>query len=163
MKKSRGDLEKYLSDLDIPFVAHEHPAVFTVDEAQQHCQHIQGCHCKNLFLKTKKKKLWLVVLEDNTAIDLKQLAGLVGEKAWSFASPDRLMEHLGVEPGSVTPFSLINDSEQLVNLAIEDKILDSATGNFHPLVNTATLNIPISGLLAFLRSTGHEPLKITCD
>jgi len=163
MRKSRAELEQHLTDLNLEFDVHEHPAVYTVEEAQQHCSHIQGCHCKNLFLKTKKKKLWLVVLEDNTAIDLKNLAALVGEKAWSFASPERLLEHLGVEPGSVTPFSLINDIENKVNVAIEDKILQSESANFHPLVNTATLNISANGLRAFLDSTGHVPIEINCS
>ncbi len=162
MSKTRNDLEAYLRDRDIPFTAYDHPAVFTVEEAQQHCSHITGCHCKNLFLKTKKKQLWLVVLEDNTKIDLKALATLVGVNAWSFASPDRLMEYLGVIPGSVTPFALINDVEGKVNLAIEDKILAADSANFHPLVNTATINISTAGLRAFLDSTGHDILELDC-
>jgi len=163
MAKTRNDLEQHLTDLSIIFDVHEHPAVYTVEEAQQHCSHIEGCHCKNLFLKTKKKQLWLVVLEDSTTIDLKELARLVGVKAWSFASPDRLMEHLGVIPGSVTPFALINDSENKVNLAIESKVLESQSGNFHPLTNTATLTISNTGLREFLQSTGHVPIEINCD
>ena len=163
MNKSRSDLEQHLTDLGIAFDVHEHPAVYTVEEAQHHCSDIPGCHCKNLFLKTKKKQLWLVVLEDSTTIDLEQLASLVGVKAWSFASPDRLMEHLGVEPGSVTPFALLNDRENLVNLAIDENILSSQSANFHPMVNTATLNITSSGLQKFLQSTGHVPIEISCD
>ncbi len=163
MSKTRNELEQHLTDLGISFDVHEHPAVFTVEEAQQHCSHIQGCHCKNLFLKTKKKQLWLLVLEDNTSIDLKQLASLVGVKAWSFASPDRLMEHLGVTPGSVTPFALINDPDNNVNLAIESKVFEADSGNFHPLTNTATLNISTAGLRKFLQSTGHVPIEIDCD
>ncbi len=162
MKKSRNDLEQHLTDLAISFDVFEHPAVYTVEEAQKHCSDIAGCHCKNLFLRTKKKQLWLVVLEDTTSIDLKQLATLVGVKAWSFASPDRLMEHLGVEPGSVTPFALINDQDKVVNLAIEEKILNSESANFHPLVNTATLNITSEGLKEFLKSTGHVAVEIRC-
>ena len=163
MKKSRSNLEQHLTDLNIRFDTHEHPAVYTVEQAQQHCSHIPGCHCKNLFLKTKKKQLWLIVLEDSTTIDLKQLANLVGVKAWSFASPERLMEHLGVEPGSVTPFALINDPDKLINLAIETKILGAESVNFHPLTNTATLNITSTGLREFLQSTGHVPNEISCD
>jgi Ala-tRNA(Pro) deacylase len=162
MKKTRTELEQHLQQHGISYQAHEHLAVYTVEEAQQQCAHIPGCHCKNLFLKTKKKQLWLVVLEDNTKIDLKALAQLVGVKAWSFASPDRLMEHLGVEPGSVTPFALINDSDNHVNLAVERKILTANSANFHPLVNNATLNITPEGLRAFLDSTGHSPLEIDC-
>jgi len=163
MKHTRSSLEDHLNNLAIDFEVHEHPAVYTVVEAQRHCGGISGCHCKNLFLRTKKKQLWLVVLEDNTSIDLKQLASLVGVKAWSFASPERLMEYLGVEPGSVTPFALINDAAKVVNVAIESKILSAPSANFHPLVNTATLNITAAGFKQFLRSTGHHPVEIVCD
>ncbi|MEE9333950.1 MAG: YbaK/EbsC family protein [Granulosicoccaceae bacterium] len=104
-----------------------------------------------------------MVLEDSTSIDLKQLANLVGVKSWSFASTERLMEHLGVEPGSVTPFALLNDQSNVVNLAIEEKILNSESANFHPLINTATLNITSTGLREFLRSTGHVPMVLQCD
>jgi len=163
VKHTRGDLEHRLKRLRIPFQVHEHPAVYTVEQAQQYCGDISGCHCKNLFLKTKKKQLWLVVLEDNTSVDLKRLASIVGVKAWSFASPARLMEHLGVEPGSVTPFALINDEKRAVNLAVEAKVLTADTANFHPLVNTATLNIAPAGLREFLQFTGHTPLEIICE
>ncbi len=162
MKNTRQDLEQHLHAHSIDFQAHEHLAVYTVEEAQQQCAHIPGCHCKNLFLKTKKKQLWLVVLEDSTTIDLKALARLVGVKAWSFASPERLMEHLGVVPGSVTPFALLNDTDKQVNLAIERKILLAETANFHPLVNNATFNITPAALRLFLDSTGHTPLEIDC-
>jgi len=144
----------------IPYTLHEHAAVFTVEEAQQHCSAIPGCHCKNLFLKSRKQQLWLVVLRDDTQIDLKSLAELVGVKSWSFASPERLMEYLGVVPGSVTPLALINDKMQHVNLAIERSIMDAALVNFHPLVNTATLSMPPFGLRTFLEYTGHTATLI---
>ena len=99
-----------LAELQIPFERHEHPPVFTVEEANQHWAGIDAAHCKNLFLRNKKGTIhYLVILEHRKQADLKRLVDRLGDDRLSFASPERLMTHLGLTPGSVSPFGLIND------------------------------------------------------
>lgn len=151
--------------LGIDYEYYDHPAVFTVEEAKIHCGHIPGGHCKNLFLRDKKKHPWLLVLENDTQVQLRQLARAAGVGNWSFASPERLMETLGVIPGAVTPLALINDQEQRVNVIIEQRLLDYPLLTFHPLINTATVTLSPADLLRFIHACGHQPrtLAVSSD
>jgi Ala-tRNA(Pro) deacylase len=147
-----------LDELKIGYTTVIHAPVFTVDEAKAHRGAIAGGHTKNLFLKDKKDRVFLGVTLEDCAVDLKALAPLIGADRLSFASPQLLRKHLGVEPGSVTPFSLINDPDVAVRAVFDEAMLELAVLNFHPLVNTATTSISSADLLRFARACGHEPL-----
>jgi len=134
-----------------------HAPVFTVEEAQAARGDMPGTHCKCLFLRDKKGALWLVVAEETARVDLKALAVRLGADRFSFASPERLRTHLGVEPGSVTPFALINDAGRTVRVALDAAMLDGGKLHYHPLTNAATTRIAAADLLKFVRACGHEP------
>lgn len=152
------ELFKRLEALNIQTETMTHPAVFTVEEAQQHRPEAQsGTHIKNLFLRNKKKKMWLVVTREDLPIDLKALGTAIGAGRVSFGSPDRLDQYLGVKPGSVTPFAVINDEQGVVEVVLDKAIFDEDLVHCHPLVNTMTTAIRGEDLLRFLRDTGHEP------
>jgi len=133
------------------------PPVFTVAESQALRGTLPGGHTKNLFLKDKKGTLWLVTACEDRTIDLKTLRRTIGAAAISFASADTLRRVLGVEPGSVTPLAVINDTEGRVRVVLDAGLLTFAILNVHPLVNTATIAIRPDDLIAFLRACGHEP------
>lgn len=152
--------EELLARLDELGIIHEtcrHVPVFTVEEAQKHTGHIPGGHCKNLFLKDRNGDLYLVVCLQETAMDLKAFRPLVGAKNLSFGKPDLLFETLGVEPGSVTPFSLINDIGQAVQVVLEKKMMAYEHLNYHPLINTMTTRITPADLETFIQACGHQP------
>lgn len=153
-------LFKRLEDLGIDTETHTHPPVFTVEEAQAHCSHLPGGHCKNLFLKDKKGQLWLVVTLDERPINMKDLKGRIGSHHLSFGKPDVLIEVLGVEPGSVTPLALINDTEARVKVVLDKEMMEMDLLNYHPLTNAMTTAITPEDLLAFIRDTGHEPALV---
>lgn len=134
-----------------------HPAVFTVEENKALRGALAGAHTKNLFLKDKKGVLWLVCALEDRAIDLKALRARIGSAALSFASADTLRAALGVEPGSVTPFAVINDEQNQVRVILDAALMAFTTLNVHPLVNTATTAVAVSDLLRFLRACGHAP------
>jgi len=154
-----------LAALGVPVETHRHPPVFTVAEAKAvrddlagaHPGFLAGVHSKNLFLKDRRGVLWLVVALEDRPIDLKALRTTIGAAPLSFASAERLRDVLGVEPGSVTPFALINDREAQVAVVLDAEMMRAGVLNFHPLANTATTAISPEGLLAFIRSCGHEP------
>lgn len=135
----------------------EHSPVFTVEEAKALRGNLPGHHIKNLFLRNKKEEMWLVVALEDRAIDLKRLGEALGAGRLSFGSPDRLRRVLGVEPGSVTPFSLVNDETRVVRLALDRGLADGGPINAHPLVNTMTTAIEIADLLRLFEATGHAP------
>ena len=141
-----------LKQLDIPFTKHEHPPVYTVAEAEQHWDDITGAHCKNLFLRNKKgKNHYLVVAQTDKRVDLKDLTRRLGEDRLSFASPERMKRYLGLEPGAVSPFGLINDTEIEVVVIIDRDLREASHVNFHPNVNTATVGIAFEDFEKFLR------------
>jgi Ala-tRNA(Pro) deacylase len=148
---------KRLEDLGITCQTHTHAPVFTVEEAQAHCSHLPGGHCKNLFLKDKKGALWLVVTLNERPIDMKELRHKIGSHHLSFGKPDLLRNVLGVEPGSVTPFALINDNEHQVRVVLDKKMMAMDLLNYHPLINTMTTAIGPEDLLSFIHDTGHKP------
>lgn len=164
MAATRDDLMAYLDELGIPTSTIDHPAVFTVVESQDLRAQIVGGKSKNLFLKDKKGRIFLLSAEDEAVIDLKRLHEKLGAQGrFSFSSADQLREIWGVEPGSVTPFGAINDREGRVTVALDAKLLAHGTVNFHPLTNTATTAISADDLKRFLEATGHTPLIVALD
>jgi Ala-tRNA(Pro) deacylase len=139
----------------------DHRAVFTVEESQSLREAMPGLHSKNLFLKDKKGRLFLVSARSNARIDLKRLHEVLGASGrLSFGSAELLMEKLGVTPGSVTAFAVINDRAGEVTMVLDANLMTGEEMNFHPLINTATLRIGREDMLAFLRDAGHEPLIV---
>jgi Ala-tRNA(Pro) deacylase len=158
MPATQSDLEAYLAGLGIAITTVSHPPLFTVEESRALRGAIPGAHTKNLFLKDKKDAIFLVTALEDAEIDLKSLHHRIGASGrLSFGKPDLLFEALGVTPGAVTVFGLINDQPPRVNLILDEALMASAAINCHPLVNTATTTISRDGLLAFVRATGHEP------
>ena len=131
--------------------------MFTVDEAKQHRGELPGHHIKNLFLRNKKEAMWLVVALEDRAVDLKRLGEVLGAGRLSFGSPERLRSHLGVEPGSVTPFALVNDTAHKVTLVLDRGLAEGGPVNAHPLTNTMTTAISFADLRRFFEATGHAP------
>jgi Ala-tRNA(Pro) deacylase len=146
-----------LDDLGLAHSTVEHAPVYTVEEAKQHRGVLPGHHIKNLFLRNKKEAMWLVVAIEDHAIDLKQLGERLGAGRLSFGSPERLRKYLGVEPGSVTPFSVINDIDKAVRLVLDAGLRTGGPINAHPLTNTMTTAIALPDLMRFFEATGHEP------
>jgi Ala-tRNA(Pro) deacylase len=133
-----------------------HPPVFTVEEAKALRGELPGGHVKNLFLRDKKGAMWLVVAEEDRRLDLKALAARIGAGKVSFASAERLMAHLGVVPGAVTPFGLINDRGREVRVVIDAGLLAHDPVNVHPLTNDRTTAISPRDLLRFIEACGHQ-------
>ena len=145
-----------LDGLGIPYVRHEHPPVATVEEAEKHWGGLEGTHCKNLFLRNYKgNRHYLVIAPVTRGIDLKRLNACLGEDRLSFASPERLRRWLGLEPGSVSPFGLINDENRHVRVVCDEALRTSAALGFHPNVNTATLEISLAAFERFLAWRGN--------
>jgi len=149
--------------LDAHGVAHrttEHPAVFRVGEGIDIKASMPGGHTKNLFLKDAKGQLWLISALGETRIDLKALPKAIGSARLSFGSPELLEQALGVTPGSVTAFALINDQVRQVRFVLDKALLAHDPVNFHPLVNTATTAVSTDSFLRFLAALGVEPLVV---
>jgi len=146
-----------LDGLGIAFVRHEHPPVFTVEDADKYWTDLRGTHCKNLFLRNKKgNRHYLVIAPPDRAVDLRGLNGLLREDRLSFASPERLMKYLGLEPGSVSPFGLINDAAREVRVIVDEGLRGSRFLGFHPNTNTSTLDISYPDFEKFLAWRGNE-------
>ncbi len=158
MPTSREQLFDFFRNNGIKFSTIEHKPLHTVEESQALRGEIPGGHSKNLFLKCKKKQLWLVTALEDTQIDLKMLAKELKAGRFSFGRAELLHEILGVHPGSVTPFSLINDAEKQVNVILDSAMMEHDTLNFHPLENTATTSIASTDLIKFIETIGHKPL-----
>ena len=155
--KSRADLMLRLAALGIATNTVEHEAVFTVAESDRLHREIAGGHTKNLFLKDAKDRLFLVVAECHTPIDLKALPKIIGSARLSFGKPELLTEVLGVTPGSVTALALINDADGRVSVVVDQRLMEYESINCHPLINTATTSLARDDLMRFMRATGHEP------
>ena len=163
MPCTRAQLLARLDRLGIPHVTHEHAPVFTVEEAQAHTAHLPGGHCKSLFLKDKKGALWLLVCLDRRRIDMNRLSKALECPRLSFGKPDLLEEVLGVTPGSVTPFALINDTGHRVQPLLDAAMLAHDRLNYHPLTNTATTSIQADDLPRFVEACGHEVRILDLD
>ena len=157
MSATRQHLFARLDELGIASTTIEHEAVFTVAESSRLERELPGGHTKNLFLKDKKYKLYLVVALGSAHIDLKTLHRQLGSDRLSFGRPELLMQVLGVPAGSVTPFALINDTGRRVTVILDADMMRQERLNFHPLENTATTNIARGDLTRFIRSCGHQP------
>jgi len=158
MPASPDDLFAYLDSLGIAHQTVTHPAVFTVEEGRELRGAVAGGHTKNLFLRDKKGVPYLVVASEDAAIELRALHRLLGASGrFSFGSAELMRELLGVEPGSVTPFAVINDKSRRVAVVLDAAMMAHPLLNFHPLVNTGTTTISREGLVKFLESTGHLP------
>ena len=161
MPKTAEELFTVLDALGIAHTTKRHPAVFTVAESQSLRDEIPGGHTKNLFLKDKKDQYFLVTVEEDAVVDLKTIHTLIGARGRvSFGKPERLMEFLGVLPGSVTAFGVINDRDHRVRMVLDESLLKHDIINAHPLRNDATTSIGRDDLLRFLQSTGHQPLIV---
>jgi Ala-tRNA(Pro) deacylase len=159
MPTSKDEMLAHLAAMGIAARTHHHPPVRTVEEAQLHTRHIPGGHCKNLFLKDKKDRLWLVTCLDEQRVDLNRLSRLLGAARCA----ELLREVLGVEPGAVTPLAIVNDTDHRVTHVLDTKLLAHAEINCHPLENDATTTLSSADLLRFVRATGHEPVLLDLD
>ena len=156
MSKTPEQLFSALDALGIKYSTVKHPPLFTVEQSRNLRGQIPGGHTKNLFLRDKTYETYLVVALEDADIDLKGLHRLLGANGrFSFGSADLLREVLGVEPGAVTPFGAINDTEGRVTIVLDTAMMEHETLNYHPLVNTMTTSIKRDDLVKFLKSTGH--------
>lgn len=154
---TRNDLFYRLAALGIATVTRDHAPVFTVEEARAMRGEIPGAHCKNLFLKDKNANLWLVVCLEDSRVDLKALPAAIGSGRLSFGKPELLRQVLGVDPGSVTPFALINAEPGSVNVVLQEVMMRHDLLNYHPLENSATTTISSEDLVKFINACGHDP------
>lgn len=158
MPASRADLIAFLDGLGIATRTFEHPPLFTVEQSQALRGEIAGGHTKNLFLKDKKDNYFLLTVGEEAQVDLKQVHHAIGAASRvSFGRPEMLTELLGVVPGAVTVFGLINDTQRRVKLFLDAALMEHETINAHPLTNEATTQIARADLLRFIAATGHEP------
>jgi Ala-tRNA(Pro) deacylase len=160
---TEADLFARFDALGIAHVTHRHRPVFTVEEGRDLKDSMPGGHTKNLFLKDKKGAIFLICAISSTAIDLNATSKLIGSGRFSFGSSERLMEYLGVEPGSVTLFAIINDPARKVTLVLDEALFARDPVNFHPLKNDATTAISPSDMLKFVRALGREPIRLSFD
>jgi Ala-tRNA(Pro) deacylase len=159
MPKTIDELFAFFDERGIRVTNVTHPPLFTVADSQALRGEIPGGHTKNLFLKDKKDNYFLVTVEEEASVDLKSIHQKIGAAGRvSFGKPQALFDLLGVQPGAVTTFGVINDSEGKVKVVIDSGLLEHRIINAHPLTNDATTSIAREDLLKFLRATGHEPL-----
>lgn len=163
--QSPRDIFDKLDSLGIEYATTEHDPVFTVEEAKAVRGVMAGAHSKNLFLRNKKGRMWMLTCLEDRQLDLKALGTRVGAGSGglSFASADRMMRFLGVIPGAVTPFAVINDTGHNVAVVLDEAMLAREPLNFHPLYNSMTTAISADGLLRFLRACGHGPAIVDLE
>ena len=156
----RDRLLAWMAELGIDHVTHDHPAVFRVEEGLELKAAMPGAHTKNLFLKDKKGRLWLISARQDTVIDLKRAPSLIGSDRLSFGNEALMWETLGVRPGSVTALALINDLDRRVTFVLDRRLWDADMVNFHPLVNTATTAMNQEAFRKALSLMRREPLVV---
>jgi Ala-tRNA(Pro) deacylase len=158
MTTTPDQLFAYLDSLGIPHPTVSHAPLFTVEQSQALRGKIPGGHTKNLFLRDKKQAVYLVTAPEDAVIDLKGLHRVLGASGrFSFGSTELLKELLGVAPGSVTPFGVINDREARVTVVLDAALMEHAVINAHPLTNTMSTSVAREDLVKFLEATGHPP------
>ncbi len=155
---SPDELMALLGALGIATEIYSHPPIFTVGEGAHLKESIPGLHCRNLFLCDKKKTMFLVVAANETAVDLKALEKQLGCARLSFGSAERLWTHLGITPGSVCPFAVLNDKTHAVNVVLDGFMMKAETVCYHPLDNAQTIALSPASLLKFFTHTGHRPI-----
>lgn len=158
-----AEIERRLTDLDIDYATISHPPMRTVEDSQRYRDGVPGGYSKNLFLRNKKGRMWLVTMLENRQVDLRALGQRIGAGRVSFASPQRLMHYLGVIPGAVTPFAVINDLTGSVPMVIDKALLACDPLHFHPCDNSMTTTVNTEGLLRFLADCQHDPLILDLD
>lgn len=159
--KTQDELFQFLDNLGIAHQTMRHEPVFTVAESVSLRDAIPGGHTKNLFVKDKKDNYFLLTVEENATVDLKTVHTIIGGASKvSFGRPEKLMEYLGVIPGAVTAFGVINDTGQNVKIIIDEDLMKDEIVNCHPLANDATTSIASKDLLRFIEATGHESLVL---
>lgn len=161
LPKTPEDLFETLKELGIEISTEVHEPVFTTAESNFIKERVQGAHVKNLFLKNKKNYYYLVTMLDDKRLDLKIFRQEMGCGSLSFASDEDLLKYLGVEPGHVTPFALINPSSKDVKVILDKEMMAYDVLNFHPLKNYMTTSIASKDFLQFLDHTEHNPLIVT--
>lgn len=158
MPSDRATLFARLEELDIASTTVEHDPMFTVEQSKSLRGTIPGAHTKNLFLKDKDGRMVLVVAKEDTKVNLKALAKRLGLGRFSFGKPELLLAVLGIEPGSVTAFALINEtSRQLSAVVVDQMLMGFSEVNCHPLINSATTQIATADLIRFIKACGHTP------
>ena len=160
MPATREELFSKLDELEIVHETYDHAPVFTVEESAEIKSKMPGGHSKNLFLKDKAGDFFLICAQSDTPIKINKLHPVLGCKRLSFGKPEALLEKLGVTPGSVTLFSILNDSKCEVTLIIDKRLTDHELVNFHPLLNDATTAISSKDMIVFAKATGHDPMII---
>jgi len=157
MPKTEAELFAFLADLGISVSTVRHPPLYTVADSQSLRGEIPGGHTKNLFLKDKKDNFFLVSVGEDAVVDLKQIHTIIGAASRvSFGKPEMLMELLGVIPGAVTVFGLINDAQRRVKVVLDQDLMAHDVINAHPLINEATTSIASADLIRFVEATGHD-------
>jgi Ala-tRNA(Pro) deacylase len=162
MLTANSQLFATLDQFGIPHSTVEHPAFFTVEDGRDWHDKILGLHGKNLFLKDKKDRLYLVSMPGDKRADITAIEKRIGSARLSFGKPELLLEVLGVTPGSVTPFALINDTARRVQPVLDRDLMAADAVNFHPLVNTASTTVKSQDLQRFMESLGYKPLIVDC-
>ena len=147
---TKTDLFELLRVNNIDFQIHDHDPLFTVEDSENFRGEIKGSHSKNLFLKNKKNNFFLFSCDENAQVNLKQFSKSIGAKNLSFANEKYLENFLGIKPGSVSPFALLNDSENVVKFYLDEKLFKSSLINFHPLINTTTITVKTSEFINFI-------------
>lgn len=150
-------LLQLMDDLSLKYKVFDHEPIFTVEEGLHLKENIPGTHCRNLFLRDKKKKMFLVVAANETEIDLKKLPELIDSGRLSFGSGDRLWENLGIRQGSVNPFCIVNDTDNNVRIILDAHMMAQPLVNYHPMDNAQTIGLSPDDLITFIKSTGHAP------
>jgi len=159
----RDRLLAWMAENGIHQTTHDHPAVFRVEEGLDLKADLPGLHTKNLFLKDKKGRLWLISAAQDTVIDLKRAHRAMGSDRLSFGNETLMWETLGVRPGSVTALGLINDTDRRVTFVLDQRLWQTAVVNFHPLTNTATTALDQASFRRILTLLDREPLIVDFD
>ncbi|MYJ70477.1 MAG: prolyl-tRNA synthetase associated domain-containing protein [Rhodospirillaceae bacterium] len=158
MPATEQDLYARLDALGLGWTTTEHPPLHTVAESKALRGELEGGHVRNLFLRDKNRKIWLIVAEEDRPVDLKTFRKRIGARgSLSFGSPELLMEVLGVAPGAVSPFGLINDADCRATVILDEGLMAHRLVNVHPLRNDATTTIASADLVTFIRDCGHDP------
>ena len=162
MLQTQNELLSVLDQIGINYTKHEHPAVFTVEEADLHHEGIDGVHSKNLFFKDRKKNLILIVTLSDKPIKIKEVEKKIDTKGLTFGKPELLAEVLGVIPGAVTPLAVINAKNHDLRVILDEEMMEHELLNFHPIVNTATTTITSKDLLKFMEhcNQGVEIIRL---
>ena len=162
MTPQEEPVQARLGALGIACRRYEHPPVATVAAAAQQWSAIDATHCKNLFMQNQKgTRHYLVIVEHMKRIDLRSVAGQIGDGKLSFASPERLMTSLSLTPGSVSPFGLIHDAGHVVRVVLDRDLKSAELISFHPNINTVTLTLTFADFLRFLDDCGNRVQYVT--